>query len=110
MHALIRWLIRKQYDEPWLISATERDKYDRSLHPLPWPASMTDEQMQILEHPCFLAEEVTLDVVKARAYDRSYDGKTCIKFFVKYKGMSIYISAYGAEPEYVYEQLMAVCG
>lgn len=109
----INWNVRwfsEQYDEPWMISAAERDKYDRSLHPLPWPAGMTEEQMQILEDPGFLVEEVTLDVVKARAYERSYDGKTCIAFFVKYKGMSIHISAYGAEPEYVYEQLMAVCG
>lgn len=88
------------------IAATEN--YDLSLYSIPFADSVPGELWEIVNDPIFIAEELTLDVVKARAYKVSDSGDSKgyrMRFGVKYDDVIVNVYAKGIEPEWVYQQL-----
>lgn len=87
----------------------DTENYDLSLYPIPRAQSVPDELRDIVNDPIFIAEELTLDAVYARAYKSGESGDSNgwrMTFSVKYDDIIVRISSKGVEPEWVYEQLM----
>ncbi len=109
----LRWCV-EAYDESdaaRLTSVADRQNYDLSLYPIPRYESLPEELRLIVDHPIFLAEELTLDTVYARAYRVEDSGDSDgwrMNFSVKYGGIVVSVSTKGVEPEWVYEQLMGL--
>lgn len=94
-----------------LTSAADTENYDLSLYPIPRAQSVPDELRQIVNDPIFLAEELTLDVVKARAYKSGETGGSNgwrMNFGVIYGDTIVEVRAKGVDPEWVYRQLSAL--
>ncbi len=112
----------KGYDElSWQISSyaesdanrltgmNEIENYDLSLYPIPRAQSVPPELREIVNDPIFIAEELTLDAVCARAYKPGESGDSSgwrMTFSVKYDNSIVRVSAKGVEPEWVYQQLI----
>lgn len=82
--------------------------YDLSLYPIPRASSVPDELREIVENPIFDAGELTIDVVKARAYKTDGDVDSTgfrMEFSVKYGEKIIEVRTKGVEPEWLYSQL-----
>ena len=75
---------------------------------LPLGDSVPGELWEIVNDPIFIAEELTLDAVKARAYKVSDSGDSKgyrMRFGLKYDDVIVKVYAKGIEPEWVYQQL-----
>lgn len=98
----------RESDAACITRVTEKENYDLSLYPIPRAESVPEELREIVDSPIFLAEELTLEAVYARAYKIDDAGDSSdwrMSFGVKYKDVVIRVSAKGVEPEWVYEQL-----
>lgn len=107
----IRWKIYNFNDEAQnrVTSIADTENYDLSLYPIPRASSVPDELHSIVDNPVFVADELTLDVVKTRAYkmdDAGDNGGWRMEFSVKYEDIVIEVRTKGVEPEWVYEQLL----
>lgn len=92
-------------------SAADTRNYDLNLYPIPRSTSVPDELRNIVSHPVFIAEELTLDVIMRRAYKTEDAGDSDgwrMEFGVKYGDYVIEIRTKGVEPEWVYQQLTAL--
>jgi hypothetical protein len=81
-----------------------------SLYPIPWFESVPDEILDYFLNPVFLAEEMTLEAVRARArLDEGRRGETATSvidsFAVLYGDVIVHISARGASPEQIWDML-----
>lgn len=106
----LRWRVSayREGDAACITRVTEKENYDLSLYPIPRAESVPEELREIVDSPIFLAEELTLEAVYARAYKIDDAGDSSdwrMSFGVKYKDVVIRVSAKGVEPEWVYEQL-----
>jgi len=120
-HDYLSGLWTKGYDQlSWQVSSyTERDaerltgidepeNYDLSLYPIPRAESVPDELREIVDDPIFIAEDLTLETVCARAYKSGESGDSNgwrMTFGVKYGDVLIRVSSKGLEPEWMYRQL-----
>jgi hypothetical protein len=90
----------------------ERENYDLSLYPIPMAESVPEELRQIVDHPIFLYDEMTLDTVYARSrYIDNDQGDVAgyrIDFGVLLGDTLIEITAKGITPEKVWEMLQNV--
>jgi hypothetical protein len=90
----------------------ERENYDLSLYPIPMAESVPDELRQIVDHPIFLYDEMTLDTVYARSRyidnDRGDTAGYRTDFGVLIGDNLIEITAKGLTPEEVWEMLQNV--
>ena len=94
--------------EALITEASEKEKYDLSLYPIPRAESVPDELREIVDNPIFRWEDLTYDEVMARAY-KIYDAGDSsgyrINFGVKYGSYLVWVRTKGAAPEWLFEQL-----
>ncbi len=91
-----------------LTAAADTQNYDLSLYPIPRADSVPEELREIVDNPIFLAEELTLEVVQARAYKVQDAGDSHgwrMAFSVKYGGIVVEVRSKGIEPDWMYQQL-----
>jgi len=96
-----------------ITSVNEKENYDLSLYPIPRADCVPDELREIVDNPVFKAEELTLEAVYCRAYQINDAGDTDgwrMRFGVKYGDVIVSVSTKGVEPEWLYQQLMAIKG
>ncbi len=96
-------------DEKRLTGIDEKENYDLSLYPIPRADSVPDELREIVNDPIFSAEELTLEVLQARACSLSDSGNTSgprMAFSVRYGDKVVRVRCKGIEPEWLIEQLM----
>jgi hypothetical protein len=90
----------------------ERENYDLSLYPIPMAESVPEELRQIVDHPIFLYDEMTLNTVYARSrYIDNDQGDVAgyrTDFGVLLGDTLIEITAKGTTPEKVWEMLQNV--
>lgn len=108
----IQWKIYRFNDEAQerVTGIADTTNYDLSLYPIPRASSVPDELQSIVDNPVFLAEELTLDAVMARAYkidDAGDSDDWRMRFSVKYDDIVIEVRTKGMEPEWVYQQLQS---
>ena len=107
----IRWQISKPtaHDLERIVYASEREKYDMSLYSIPLADSVPAELTEYVFNPVFLAEELTLDIIQARAGLGGRRGDAAgghMLFSVFYGDVVIEISINGLSPEQVWEMLL----
>ena len=107
----INWNVSKAtaYDLSLIVAASELEKYDMSLYPIPLAESVPKELWDYVNNPVFLAQEFTLDVIKARAYyvnnDRGDNPGWRMDFSVLYGDVVVRVNIKGASPEQVWEMI-----
>ena len=104
----IHWQISKptDHDRERIVSVDNREKFDVSLYPIPWAFSVPEELREFVMNPVFFAEDLTLDVIRARTLsDERRGGLQVSSFSVLYGDVIITISANGLSPEQVWEML-----
>ncbi len=111
----IQWKIYNFHEEAGerVTGVSDTKNYDLSLYPIPRALSVPSELRSIVDNPVFLAEELTLDAVMARAYkmeDAGGSGDWRMEFSVKYENIVIEVRTIGVEPEWVYQQLLSFRG
>jgi hypothetical protein len=93
-------------------SVEDRKNYDLSLYPIPTAESVPDELRQIVDHPIFLYDEITLDTVYARSRyidnDRGDTAGYRTDFGVLIGDNLIEITAKGLTPEEIWKMLQNV--
>ena len=110
----LRWQIRylTKNDERRIVAPSETEKFDLSLYPIPRADSVPDNLRETVDNPIFRIEELTLELVKARAYSVEDAGDVNgprMHFSVLYdEKYLVEVSAKGVSPEWVYEQLKAI--
>ena len=61
-------------DQTRITSVSDRENYDLSLYPIPRADSVPGHLREIVDNPVFSIDELTLDTVRARAYEVSDSG------------------------------------
>jgi hypothetical protein len=93
-------------------SVSERENYDLSLYPVPTSQSVSDERREMVSNPIFMVDELTLDVVYARARfvddDAGDDPGFRTRFSVLMGDTLIEITAKGATPEEIWAMLQNI--
>lgn len=95
-------------DRERIVHPDEYEKYDMSLYPIPTSDSIPKELWEVVNSPVFLGEELTLDMIKARAYQVEDSGDTAgwrMQFSVLLDDTVIDVSIKGVSPERVFEML-----
>ncbi|AFL98970.1 hypothetical protein Desde_0510 [Desulfitobacterium dehalogenans ATCC 51507] len=88
-----------------------RQNYDLSLYPIPRADSVPKELREIVDNPIFLRNELTLDTVRARAYEVADAGDEPgqrMGFSVLYGDVLVEIGVKGASPEVVFGILQGI--
>lgn len=111
----IRWKVYtlSETDEVRITSVTDTENYDLSLYPIPRASSVPEELREVVDNPIFIAEELTIDAVWARAYKTGETGDSSgwrMAFSVKYGGIIVEVRTKGVDPEWVYKQLIDLIG
>lgn len=91
-----------------LVHPEEREKYDMALYPIPLCDSVPDELREVVDHPIFESEELTEEMVWARAHKVEDAGDTNgwrTNFSVRYGDILVTVNAKGVEPDWLYAQL-----
>jgi len=110
----LHWQISRptEHDLRRIVSADQRERFDMSLYSIPFFDSIPEELWQYVHNPVFLAEEMTLDIVRARAYNTGRGGSASdlriMNFGVLYGDVVISVSAGGVSPEEVWMMLSGV--
>ena len=109
----LRWEITffDESKQQRLTAAANTQNYDLSLYPIPRADSVPEELREIVDNPIFLAEELTLEVVQARAYKVQDAGDSHgwrMAFSVKYDDIVVEVCSKGIDPQWVYDQLAAL--
>lgn len=109
----LRWHITllAPADKARIAAPAEKEKYDLSLYPIPRAESVPDGLRQVVDDPIFLLEELTAEMVWARAYLTGESGDSAgyrMHFSVLLGDMLIKVSAKGLSPDWVYGQLAAL--
>lgn len=108
--AYINWKVSflMNDDELRITSTDDRQNYDLSLYPIPRADSVPDKLREVVNNPVFRIENLTLDVIKARAYQVKDAGDTAgfrMQFGVLYGNKLVELNIKGASPEVVFEML-----
>lgn len=122
--AYLSGLWTKGYDElSWRVSefteeykfrlthAEETDRYDLSLYPIPRADSVPEELREVVDNPVFYAEELSPDLIWARAYKTGEQGDSNgwrMTFSVLYSDMVVTVRSKGIDPDWLYEQLASI--
>jgi len=90
-----------------IVHADEREKYDMTLYPFPWDESVPEELLRYFINPVFLSEELTPEMLMARAHqpdnDRLDASAQRMGFSVLYDDVIVFVNTIGASPEQLYE-------
>lgn len=96
-------------DDLRVVSVDKKQYYDLSYYSYPLYQTVPEEYVEIAVDPVFEANEVTLDVVRARKYYVPYDdGSELIRFGVKFGDLLLHIDATNIDPEWIYEQIVQI--
>lgn len=106
----ISWRVSfySETDADRVTSIEDTKNYDLGLYSFPLADSVPIELFQIVDHPIFQGNELTLDAVKRRAYTVRDTGDTTGKrmnFGVLYGDILVEVSSKGISPEWLYEKL-----
>ena len=108
----IAWRISEATEDDLarIVSVEDHEKYDLSLYPIPRAASVPEELWQFVFAPVFLAEELTLDVIRARTFwleeeildhwTNRWPAGWRMNFSVLYDDVLVHVSASGPFPEF----------
>jgi len=92
-----------------IVHADEREKYDMTLYPFPWDESVPEELLKYFKNPVFLSEELTPEMLMARAHQVDNDkldaSSQRMDFSVLYDDVIVFVNTIGASPEQLYEML-----
>lgn len=97
-------------DRARLTHAKETDRYDLSLYPIPRADSVPEELREVVDNPIFYAEELTPELVWAKAYkfdEQSDSSGWRMSFSVLYGDVIIKVRSKGIDPDWIYEQLVS---
>lgn len=106
----LRWSV-SPYDDTCasrLTAVSELENYDLGRYPIPRADSVPEALREIVDHPIFSGEELTLEAVQRRAHTVEDAGDTQgprMAFGVRYGDLVVELSAKGVGPEWVYGQL-----
>ena len=106
----LQWVASTVTDEALgrVVSPDEREKYDVSLYPIPWSASVPRENWMTFEEPVFRIGDLTRELVEARAH-ASDDGPVLTHFSVLYDtGVLVRVVSKGVDPGWLYETLISL--
>jgi hypothetical protein len=106
----LQWIASTVTDEALtrVVSPDEREKYDVSLYPIPWSASVPRENWMTFEEPVFRIGDLTRELVEARAH-ASDDGPVLTHFSVLYEtGVLVRVVSKGVDPGWLYEALISL--
>jgi hypothetical protein len=95
-------------DKTRITSVSDKKNYELSLYPIPRADSVPDELREIVDNPIFLIDELTLDAVRARAFEVSDSGDEPgprMRFSVLYGDILVELSIKGASPEAIFDIL-----
>ena len=106
----LSWRVSKLTDEDRhrLTHAEDTRRYDLSLYPIPRADSVPEELREVVDNPIFYAEELTSDLVWARAYKSGEQGDSNgwrISFSVLYGDTVVTVRCKGIDPDWLYSQL-----
>ncbi|MBO5095023.1 MAG: hypothetical protein J6C33_11845 [Lachnospiraceae bacterium] len=109
----ISWRISFYDDtmESRVTSVDDTKNYDLSLYPLPLADSVPEELFEIVDHPVFNIDELTLEAVSRRAYSFKQDddiSETRMSFGVRYGDIVVEVTTKGVSPEWLYDQLKKI--
>lgn len=94
-----------------LTHAEDTERYDLSLYPIPRADSVPDELREVVDNPIFYAEELTSELVWARAYKSGEQGDSNgwrINFSVLYGDTVVSVQSKGVDPDWIYAHLAAL--
>lgn len=94
-----------------LTHAEETRRYDLSLYPIPRADSVPEELREVVDNPIFYAEELTPELIWARAYRSGEQGDGNgwrMAFSVLYDDMIVIVRSKGINPDWLYAQLSAL--
>ena len=95
-------------DRSRLTHREETQRYDLSLYPIPRADSVPTDLREVVDNPIFYAEELSPDLIWARAYKTGDSGDSTgwrMKFSVLYGDMVIHIRTKAVDPDWIYKQL-----
>ena len=95
-------------DRSRLTHSEETRRYDLTLYPIPRANSVPEELREVVDNPIFYAEELSSELIWARAYKTGEQGDSNgwrMKFSVLYGDMVIHIRTKSVDPDWVYKQL-----
>lgn len=92
-------------DEGRIVDVNCPETYDLSRYPIPRADSVPAQLRKVVDNPVFRAEELTLAIVKSRAYTVDDVGDVSgyrMRFSVLYGDVVVKVSVKGAEPEDIF--------
>ena len=109
----IEWRVSpfEEDEKSRLTSVADTKNYDLSLYPIPRADSVPDNLRIIVNNPIFRIEDLTLEAVRARAYEVSDAGDEPgyrMHFSVLYGDILIEINVKSAPPEAVFKMLQQI--
>lgn len=109
----LRWEVRQMTpeDSGHLVDVSRREQYDLSLYPIPRADSVPEHLREIVDHPIFAAEDLTLEVLTARANtvtDAGDSDGVRMDFAVRYGDIIVEVQSKGVDVQWLYDQLMAL--
>ena len=111
--AEISWRVSSYDDamENRVTSVDDTQNYDLSLYSFPFADSVPEELIQVVYHPIFNIDELTLEAVSRRACsinENNDTGEIRMTFGVRYGDIVVDVTTKGVSPEWIYEQLMNI--
>lgn len=110
----VEWSVRmfQEEDRERLITAvTETEQYNVSLYTIPFAESVAAERRAVFDDPIFRVEDLTLDIVKARACrvnDAGDSGGWRSSFSVLCGDTLVQVNTKGVSPEWLYRELVSL--
>ena len=95
-------------DRSRLTHREETQRYDPSLYPIPRADSVPEELREVVDNPIFYAEELSSELIWARAYKTGEQGDSNgwrMSFSVLYEDMVVTVRSKGVDPDWIYKQL-----
>ena len=95
-------------DKQRLTHTEETERYDLSLYPIPRADSVPEELREVVDNPIFYAEELSPELIWARAYKTGEQGDSNgwrMSFSVLYGDMVVTVRSKGVDPDWIYKQL-----
>ena len=97
-------------DRSRLTHEEETQRYDLSLYPIPRADSVPEELREVVDNPIFYAEELSSELIWARAYKSGEQGDSNgwrMSFSVLYGDMVVTVRSKGVDPDWIYRQLVS---
>ena len=104
----LRWTVSRLTDESRIVDVSCPEQYDLSLYPIPRAESVPEALWEMVNNPIFRIEDLTLELVYARAYTVEDAGDSSayrMRFSVLYGDTVVEVSTKGVSPEWLWQQL-----